>query len=288
MQEIDRLRVNTFRFFVIFSFITAYFSLLYINYNLPIFKQIFAHHYFESVTVSYKKQNDIDCMAVSCKYGSSIYAPNKMLCSGHTRKTGYSYNMSGMSYDVLAMSYINPANGCPSDQLAQAYYYSAIPSWSVLDNRLPGGDYKNSFEHTTYAMMSLAILFVVITILSTIINYRNSQSVGIIQIWKFDYKVKAFLHAILLPYVLTAVYVLLVNEGFLSSFNHVSLWELLLFLIIVYAPSTFLIFTILPQKLLYYLLLPIAPAALLFTQRLIEGGLLSVLSSFSELFSLDL
>lgn len=146
--------------YFIYCCFTVYFLLFYVNYNLPIFYQIFAHFAYTSVTVdrtegqSYPKcELDRICFFRENSYGWP-YHRNDAYCGQDYPEQTYTVNDK---YYILKRSTYVYDEPCVFGE--KAYYFSLFPNWSVADNRLPSESFWSYFVLQSKAIFVWLIIF---------------------------------------------------------------------------------------------------------------------------------
>lgn len=199
-MNIDSRKLK-FRSFFIFSGFVLYLLLLYINFNIPIFKQLFANAFYEPVNVqtnSETQQGNFGCIAISCNIPlNNVYIKNASPCNNTPMKSSpYFYTVDNNKYNLVRHSYI-AARLC--NMPAEAYYFPLYPEWAVASKDIPE-------KYWIWLLRtSQSILFVVIVFLISYTRvFKNNENIR--EIIKEDSRAYLLLSGIILVPICTALF----------------------------------------------------------------------------------
>lgn len=130
----DRQTKNV-RLFVAMTFTVIYFLLLYLNYNLPVFKQISAHYFYVPVTLETKVDAPKSQIYVHppAMMLSTIYDRNKTIFGKITDLEPYKYQVNEETYNVSHSSYVITSLCDPKS--SEVYGAPIFLYWPFQDNR---------------------------------------------------------------------------------------------------------------------------------------------------------
>jgi hypothetical protein len=177
------MRTPTYHFFsrlrLILGLIALIIALLYVNYNLPIFKQIFANQFYVSVEASSvdapKIRNGFSCLSVNVARTPSIFDQNKAyLLGGMIGSNKYSYEIANRLYESEGYSYLKNHMAC--NQIISAIsYFPIFPNWSVINNDFPSGTHWKNFLNSTKCLLIYLLLYVIYLIGIKYIKFKKTS-----------------------------------------------------------------------------------------------------------------
>ncbi len=199
MMKID-FRKLKFRSFFVFSGFVLYLLLIYINFNIPIFKQLFANAFYVPTEVEMQTTHNgsFNCIAINCSTVPSVFNRNATPCNEHSSKSSrYVYNVNDREYNLFRHSYIAARINCIIPN--RAYYFPLYPAWSVSNKDIPK-KYWNGFLITSQIILFVLIIFLI----SYARVFKNKENIR--EIIKEDSRVYLLLSGIILVPICMALY----------------------------------------------------------------------------------
>ncbi|MGM0423035.1 MAG: hypothetical protein ACQEQL_08075 [Pseudomonadota bacterium] len=129
-----------------------------INYNLPVYKQIFAAAFYQQVEAKEIRSGFVCTTGHPLPLSLSLPLNLFDLRNGTVSSNLFEYEVDGQSYQSRGYSYIrNALTGCNDPKITTAYYFPPYPQWAVMDNSFPEGMYWQKFLTSTLWMSMIAL-----------------------------------------------------------------------------------------------------------------------------------
>lgn len=196
--------------------ISIYASLLYLNYNLPVFKQIFAHYFYTETTDFELVKSGFSCMTVNAGRNMSLYERNEYVqLNGSRSGKSYDYKVGGNTYRVNINSYVSKPIGCGSVPL-KVYYYDKNPSWSVLNNSFPTGIYWKNLLKSSIAILSVLLITTAIFLVDAL-KKTEKKRLTFREAYSENRRIYILAIAVLLPFLMSPLFTLIPVFEFVSD-----------------------------------------------------------------------
>ncbi len=202
---------SSFIFFIAFSLIAVFFVLLYLNFNRPVFGQVFARQFYEPINIHHEKPESASVfsacsLSVSCQAGIHLYSENidvMGLCNiGQQDTSEYKYIVDGKTYAVRRYTFFDGLH-C-DEKPSSAYYFPLMPSWSLISTEPPPPLHWDRFLHSTYGIVALLSAYVLYGI--KLFFFSKAAAVAIKQDIEDHQKQYALLAGFILPFIITLAF----------------------------------------------------------------------------------
>ena len=230
--------------------VSVYTSLLYLNYNLPVFKQIFAHYFFEETKNFEAKPGNWGCMTVNAARTHSIYDRNEHLqLNGSRSSKFYTFTLNDKTYKTKTRSYLQENFGC--NQIAdKVFYFSEYPEWSIIDNSFPDGRYWHNFLISSITLLSI-LLVTVVFLIYIHLSYDKNKKIAIKETFLSPSKTHIIVLSLFIPLIIEVISAIFqLSEPVHSVANHINMtysstvknaFLICCYTLTIYLPSVFLL-----------------------------------------------
>ncbi len=149
---------------ILFSVILVLYGAVYVNYNLSVFQQLFAHYFYVETEVK-KVTRNYSCMNVniSAPLPSVLNRNESILLGGSLGPREYHFEHDGKEYTGNIKSYIERFFRCRY-VISKIYFFPLFPKWSIVENRIPDRVYMNNFFISSTKFLAVSLLYVLFLI----------------------------------------------------------------------------------------------------------------------------
>jgi hypothetical protein len=118
--------------------------MIFLNYNLPVFQQVFAHLLYKPAdTQQSPKMGDFACAIPSVTRSFEVYWKDFVFNGNRIEQDGasisnpiFDYKITGKIYQVSLHSYTRRFFFC-GETISKAYFFPLVPRWSIAEKRWP-------------------------------------------------------------------------------------------------------------------------------------------------------